>query len=304
MASPAQRPPDLNSIRNDGPLVFFMEDRMRPIVDRVTGEPSPVKIDRRYVDAELLEAFLWLHVGVEIEYFPLQSARRLVYEYFPLFLKALEEVKASPFFETWFTPDLRNLLSRELSGQIGLFSSEATTRRENATRTFQSQLMLSNGFVRRDDSRPFLQAITVTSLGLWEDFLESKSLPVSFVAEEPEAELTNGHWAMAGVFAGLQFMEAIRQSKLPAIEEDSPVAHIDGFARELREVQQWRLNFADYDYRTKFMKAVDVAGQNVIPVCSEPEDEPPADRRQFHLAVEDLARDWGYPLAMSAGGVG
>jgi hypothetical protein len=81
---------------------------MHPILDRVTADSSSLKIDRRYVNAELLEAFLWLHVGVKIEYFPLHSARRLMYEYFPLFLKALEEVNDSPFFETWFTPDLRN----------------------------------------------------------------------------------------------------------------------------------------------------------------------------------------------------
>src|SRR5712664_3258865 len=78
--------------RISGPanLNFFLNDRLLPILQELEAIGSYSEKQSNFVRAELLESFLWLHLGVQIEYFPLPLSRRAIYEYFPLILKAYE----------------------------------------------------------------------------------------------------------------------------------------------------------------------------------------------------------------------
>src|ERR1700674_2098601 len=98
-------------------LAFFLQDRLLPILERVEKGHS-----RDFDSAELLESYLWLHHGVEIDYFPIADSRRIMYEYFHHFLRARGAVSSGGHFETWFTPPLRAILDTEFVGRVELFS--------------------------------------------------------------------------------------------------------------------------------------------------------------------------------------
>src|SRR5216684_1281550 len=90
-------------------LIFFLNDRLRPVVEQIEVTDSLPDIRGNFLAAELLESFLWLHLGVQIDYFPLPLARRAIYEYFPAFLKAYDFPASGPSFETWFTSPVRSI---------------------------------------------------------------------------------------------------------------------------------------------------------------------------------------------------
>lgn len=285
----------------DARLLFFIQDRLGPTLEVLTAAPLPTEI-RWYVHAELLEAFFWLQRGVEIQFFPLATARRLVYEYFPSFLKAVKDVNDSPFFDTWFSPALRASLSSQFSGRINLFSDGRTEGTQTeAHHVFQSHMILSNGFVQREESRGFIQALTLTSEDTWRKSLSTNE-QVPFFGGPKTSEQPIAHWVFPGFFAELEFMLAVRQLKITF--SDSADAESEGlkeFRRGLRDIQQWRLNFADYAYRSKFMMTAKLVSEIDFPEAAASEESIGPPSGQFLREVEELASDWGFPRAKSAG---
>src|SRR5579859_4134526 len=112
MSSRSLRPPDdaqdpENVALRQARLTFFLTDRLLPVLRPIAALDTFTSGRRSFLQAELLESFLWLHHGMEIAYFSLPLARRVTYEHFHLFLNAYESVASSIYFETWFTPPLR-----------------------------------------------------------------------------------------------------------------------------------------------------------------------------------------------------
>ena len=98
-------------------VIFFLHDRLEPALQIAASINSTDSVAAVYSNLELLESFLWLHLGVTIDYFPQPLARRLAYEYAVPILKAYEAVMETKRSETWLSQPMRNILSEEFSGR-------------------------------------------------------------------------------------------------------------------------------------------------------------------------------------------
>src|SRR5437879_7514213 len=98
-------PSDLQNPRDSGGLTgedvkaanlnFFLLDRLYPAVEEVNKIGWLPEIRANYSSVALLESFLWLHLGVRIDYFPRALSRRVMYEHFGPMLGAYERVLAT-----------------------------------------------------------------------------------------------------------------------------------------------------------------------------------------------------------------
>ena len=166
MPSQSRKRPDTRSpsqkqgLFADANLAFFMRERVAPLLRHIESTKTWTSPQASFVRAELLESFLWLHHGVSIEYFALPLARRVTYEFFPLFLKAYESLRSESHFETWFTSPLRAIFQSEFTGNQELFSSGRIWKRSKTAlgvdAVFQAFLILANDLVQNPRARPLM----------------------------------------------------------------------------------------------------------------------------------------------------
>jgi hypothetical protein len=259
-------------------LVFLANDRLRPVLEEMEEVESLTSTSGLFVCSELLECFLWLHLGVQIDYFPKAGARRLMYEYFPKVLKAYNAVSHATFFETAFRRSIRTIWEVEFAGRQELFSSGRSTDSSNGEakgKSFQDALIFSNEFAIGSSTRRLSRALTLLTDADWVKELES---------EDP-----NGHWSAMGVLSTVEYMRTVRQISTRAND-----AELNIF-RTLREIQQWRLNFADRNFRIRFR---DVALTNVrliTKTATLEEADAVSVIRGFLSEVFNLMVDWGAP---------
>ena len=141
-------------------LAYFFHDRLSPVVKEMREMNSFSERRANFVCAELLESFLWVHLGLRVNYFPLELSRRLVYEHLHLFLQAYEKILAARLMESWFTSPLRSIWEGEFTGRQELFSfgqrwDDSGISQELAS-AFQSLFILANGFAQSSKARePF-----------------------------------------------------------------------------------------------------------------------------------------------------
>jgi hypothetical protein len=271
MPSGLTNPDDLQSqidprILGPANLNFFLNDRLLPILQEVEAIGSYPEKQSNFVRAELLESFLWLHLGVQIEYFPLPLSRRAIYEYFPMILKAYEVISHTPFFETAFAPPLRAIWASEFTGRQELFSSARIWKEApppDTSSVFQSSSIFANEFVQDLEARPFVQAITFSTDSEWEQALKGNKSPSDVEKNELSDHLSpDAHWASPGVFSAVDYLRTLRQLKFSAQEQNSS-KEFAAFRQRLTEIQQWRLNFANEIYRTRFQSAAQAVAEHV-----------------------------------------
>lgn len=283
-------------------LNFFLNDRLLPILQEFEAIGAYPEKQSNFVRAELLESFLWLHLGVQIEYFPLPLSRRAIYEYFPLILKAYDVISHAPFFETAFAPPLRAIWASEFTGRQELFSSTRIWKEappSDTSSVFQSSSIFANEFVQDLEARPFVQAITLSTDAEWEQALKGNKPPSDVESNELSTHLpSEAHWASSGVFSTVDYLRTLRQLKFAA-QEQNPTKEFAALRQRLREIQQWRLNFANEIYRARFQSAAQAVGQHV----SKQQSIEPWMLDLFAGEIYDLMTDLGAPpKQMKAGG--
>lgn len=292
-------------------LIFFLNDRLRPVLEQIEATDSSPDIRGNFLEAELLESFLWLHLGVQIDYFPLPLARRAIYEYFPAFLRAYDSTATGPSFETWFTSPVRAIWESEFTGRQELFSSGRTWDQAAPPETasiFQTFLITANGFAQNVEARPLVQAIVISKDSEWEEAVDKNHPIAALERGEPENDeaLVKTHWAYPGYFAEVDYLRASRQLNAGIHQTLEETTHeFEDYLRRLKEIQQWRLNFVDAKYRGRFTQIGRMAADNFVQYAPTEElGDSQSVVRKFLAEVYDLMTDWGAPRAMAAGGGG
>ncbi len=289
-------------------LAFFMRDRFEEVLKHVKPVEKLSSAEWDFVGGELLESFLWLHHGVQVEYFPLGITRRVIYEFFPLFLKAHESVRSGRHYETWFTQPLRAIFESEFSGNWALFSSPGkiwpsreslappvTLVPSGTDALFQSLLVLANGLTQNSDARLLLQAVTTADESGWKKTLSDKRPPSELEESFPNDE--DSHWTSPGFFVVLQYMQAFRIMKLD-LQDHYPDENQQDFIRLLKETQQWRLNFGYPDFRDRFIQIARMAAETYV---QQLEGAASTALAGFLKEFRELMTDWGAPLTKGAG---
>jgi hypothetical protein len=297
MSSESKNPTDAQSqiesqILGPANLNFFLNDRLLPVLQEIIAIESYPKNRSNFVRAELLECFLWLHLGVQIGYFPLPLSRRAVYEYFPVILKAYEIISDTPFFQTAYTPPLRTIWESEFSGKQDLFASVRLWKEAAPSETissFQSSSIFANEFVQDLETRPFIQAITLSTDVEWEQAVKGNRLLTDVEHNEAGEDLPgSAHWTGPGVLSTIDYLRTMRQVNLAERARNS-TQEFAAFRQRLREIQQWRLNFANLTYRLRFQSAAQMVAKQ-FKSMEQPQVE------QFLNEIYDLMTDWGAPL--------
>jgi hypothetical protein len=306
MPSQSQKSPDPPSPSSnmgsvgEANLVFYMRDRFAPVLEQVKLMDTWTRPHSRFLSAEMLEAFLWLHHGVSIKYFALPLSRRITYEFFPLVLKAYELLSAESYFETWFTPPLRLILELELTGKQELFSFGPTWESLELDAIFQSFSILANELVQNHKARPLMQAVAVADDSEWKNAILRNTPVAGLEQPNPEDSL---HWTYSGFFAVLEYMQAYRRMKSDIVESGTNLVHpnVQDHVRLLKETQEWRLNFGYPKYRERFMEVARMAGETCVRIMPEERPGSSGDAvAQFVKSVYELMTDWGAPLTKGA----
>ena len=267
---------------------FFHQDRLLPVLNGFNNR------NRREVEgivaAEVLESFLWLHHGVGIAYFPEEESRFIMYENFPLFLKALGESWERADFETRFTSPLRTILENEFAGNTPLFSSgyiwQSSAIPADATSMFQSLLILANGFAQNQSARPLLELLVGSSEPNW-----TQQFPI---ADD----------LLSAFLSFLDFMQAYRQIISTQRQTFSDATKkMQDFLRILKETKQWRLNCGYPRYRDRFIEVGRIAAEAYVQFLPRTANfDQQAEVNSFMEQLRDLMTDWGAPNAMVATG--
>ncbi len=252
---------------------------------------------------------MWIHLGVQIDYFPIPLARRAIYEYFPVFLKAYDSTASGPSFDTWFTPPVRAIWESEFTGKQELFSSGRTWGRQatppETASIFQNSLILANGFAQNAEARPLVQTIVVSKDSDWEEAAEKNHAIADFEQSGGEQNETplQLHWAYPGYFAEVDYLRATRQINAEIHQTFQKTTHeFEDYLRRLKEIQQWRLNFADARYRGRFIQIGRMAAETFVQYAPTEElGDSSSVVKKFLAEVYDLMTDWGAPRAMAAG---
>jgi hypothetical protein len=301
MSSESQNPNDAQSqieprILGSANLSFFLNDRLLPILQEFTTIESYPQKQSNFLRAELLESFLWLHLGVQIGHFPLSLSRRAVYEYFPMILDAYEVISETPFFQTAYTPPLRTIWDSEFSGRQDLFASARLWKEaapSEASSLFQTSSVFANEFVQDLETRPFIQAITLSTEAEWEQAVKYNKPLADVERNEANDDLPDSaHWTGPAVFSTIDYLRTVRQFNLAEQTRNSS-QEFATFRQRLREIQQWRLNFADLTYRLRFQ----AAAQTVAKQFKSMEE---SQVEHFLNEIYDLMTDWGAPLKQHA----
>src|SRR5260370_10689486 len=111
-----------NALLKEANLAYFFHGRLSPVVKEMANMDSFSEKQANFVCAELLEAFLWVHLGLRVNYFPIELSRRLIYEHMHFFLRAYERILAARLMESWFGSPFRSIWESEFSGRQELFS--------------------------------------------------------------------------------------------------------------------------------------------------------------------------------------
>lgn len=294
-------------------LAYFFHDRLSPVVEEMRGTGSFSESRANFVFAELLESFLWLHLGVRVNYFPIELARRLAYEHLHLFLRAHERILVSRLMESWFTAPLRAIWESEFTGRQALFSFGQRWEDSGISRglasVFQSLFMLANGFAQNSKARQLLLTMVVAKDSEWDGAMQENRPPqrleqVDSVVESAAPPL---HWTHPGFFEVLGYMYAFRRADADGrqmLEHSHPgnvFPEAGQYVYLLREAQQWRLNFGHTVYRGRFLQLARLAAETFTELSGE-ERRHEAQRagEEFIKELYPLMTDWGAPRAASS----
>lgn len=124
-------------------LVFFLHEFVQPAADAVRSFALLAPVTRDYSTFTILEAFLWLHLGVKLDYFSKGQSRRVIYEFGNHWLAAYQRTVNAKMLQK-FSPPVQRIFEAEFSGRVELFGSaeESPAPSDELASAYQSALAL------------------------------------------------------------------------------------------------------------------------------------------------------------------
>jgi hypothetical protein len=313
MPPQSQNGPESLAFLKEPNLAYFFHDRLSPVVEEIRGVNSFSEKRANFVSAELLEAFLWVHLGLRVNYFPLELARRLTYEHMHFFLRAYERILAGRLMESWITQPFRSIWESEFSGRQELFSSgqrwDDSGISQGLASAFQSLFVLANGFAQSSKARELLLTMVVATDSEWNRAIQNNK-PLETAERMDSAAGASApqlHWSHPGFFEVLDYMRAFRRADADVRQmlEDSRPMNIfpetQQYVYLLREVQQWRLNFGDTVFHGRFLKVARLAAETFTNLAGDEKGhEAQRAAEEFVKELYPLMTDWGAPQAATA----
>src|SRR5437016_8962416 len=279
---------------NEARLVFFLNSHLFPILSEGKLVGRSQRTTEGFAHPQLLETFLWLHHGVETEYFPIESSRRVMYEYFPLFLLAYESPLVKQNIETWFSPGIRAIFTSEFSGKSNLFSYGEILKRSEKTvelqSIFESFLLLASSFNQAEKTHPLIEPLVMFDRKAWSQI----------ILHSPDKASPSSHhegWLSDGLLDVIRYLQAYRLASSDAYSS-APSATLQDYLRLLKETQQWKLNFGYPTYRERFLDVAQIAAATIKPSSTV---DSQFLERSFLDSIYDLITDWGAPVIKAAG---
>jgi len=192
-------------------LVFFLHEFVQPAAEAVRSISLLPPATRDYSTFAILEAFLWLHLGVRLDYFSKAQSRRVTYEFGNLWLSAYQSTVNARMLQK-FSPPLQRTLEAELTGRVELFGyvEESSTPSDELTSAYRTALVLVGGFSHDTDVQQLLKMLFFANAQTWEAATGQTSAALRS-GMETEIERLPEEWARPGLFKLVQFMEAFRQ---------------------------------------------------------------------------------------------
>jgi hypothetical protein len=298
-------------------LALFVNDRLNLALGDAAGTSSSVNDTEVLSSLNVIESFLWLHVGVRVGYFPESPSRRLVYEYFPPILRAYEIIQRTKNLETWFPNPVRTALSAEFSGKAALFTfteRPVFPKSDYLVAFFQGSFLLSNGFAQNQDGKLLVGGLSLATEPMWNRAIQNSRLSNPFskqtVPIEPDA--SGKRWYDDGFTVAIEYMKDVLRflddvrtmlrnlsDREIAIRERDALPALDRLFMEIKEIQQWRLNFGFPTPRERFLQ---IAREFAQPTFRETVAEEPFETAMliYEREILELLEHWGAPKMMSA----
>jgi hypothetical protein len=286
-------------------LIFFLQDRPDFSGRSSSTSERPVNLSEEYLGCAALEAFLWLHLGVQVGYFSKQESRRVTYEYFPGLLQAYEKIQKNQMIQK-FTPPFQRILQLEFGGNKELFSHNeglAGGSEENIV-PFQTMLILANGFANDPDTEEFCNALVFMNLATWNDRMNGLKL-MSNPRSEEFIRARDGMSEM--ILKTVQYMECFRETLRDFDEVRKGVAGRDysvlsDLKQQVKEIQSWRLNFAEQLVFERFFEFVDIVLMLSTRELAEGFRLQKTVTPELVRAIRLLTSEWGGPpMALEVG---
>jgi hypothetical protein len=248
---------------------------------------------------------------VNLGYFPAALSRRVVYEKFGPILKAYEELLSMKILDTLIPAPVRSVFVSEFGGGIQLFGERpgyqfsSTEKVIRPISFFQNALILANGFAKNERLRGLVNALSFAGDTIWQKAMASDKL-IPELADSRQAVDFPSHekWAVYGFCEFLRFMQAFRQIRNDVQDKSIPFGpgefdFLVTLDQQVREIQQWRLNFGYPGPRERFLEVANSSLEMVL--ASKPNEEGrESARARLKKETLELMRDWGAQLSMEA----
>lgn len=266
-------------------LTFFVQDRWNQALG--ADRDGYVQGTESFRNLGMLEAFLWLHTGVQCEYFRPDNARRLTYEYFPSLLKAHERTLTTKLDQR-FSPPLQAILESQFSGRTRLFAADSGKQPSSLEfGLFQRALILADGFCQDSSAQALVDSLAFNGLQEWnrdvDDLRTFATRNKIDRAEMPEkVELL-----ISGFTNIIRYMETFHVFlQEPLFEGEKNSERLPALKQRIKELQRWRLDFGDDDRVEAFTRMLQA-------IVDLPQKELPASILLGQ--VRELMIDWGAP---------
>lgn len=143
--------------------------------------------------------------------------------------------------------------------------------------------------------------LTFANLQTWESAI-GKSPAAIRPDLQIEIETLPQEWARLGLFKLVQFMEAFRRmiddfDRLYPTSSTTLSGQMFLLKRQLKEMQQWRLNFADQTPRERFLRVANDVTRVVQEEIKKDggSSKPTIEANSLIGSIYDLLTDWGAP---------
>lgn len=297
-------------------LVFFLHDRLEPALQKAQAVTAPRNLDAIYSNLELIETFLWLHLGVRIGYLPQPLSRRVIYEYSVPIFKAYGVISDSRQIETWFAPPMRSILEEEFSGRsplLNLPERPGMSRLLELWRSFQDAFAIANELAQNLEVRRLIAAISLVPDSKWQQTLSRIQSGLSSMPLEEEGLA----WSPESFFRVIEYMQDVRQlhqnavARLEYLAKTTPNVTtelvdrdrdaLERFFDQVKQVQQWKFNFGYPVPRERILEAARYLAEYLLKLKTVSFSDPQDDIRRLQKEVSDLLQFWGAPHSLSAG---
>jgi hypothetical protein len=270
-------------------LARFDREVLRPRA-ALFAEPISNWAHQRYDLAELLEGYLWLELGVDLDIFPLREARSLCNQRYSHVSDASIE-----FLISWgnlFDPDVRDALHGFVTGKsflgegrLGTFDSVYHLRSD-----FNAAKAMHRRFVSHDSVRFFLLNVNFNPEFSLPRLSKSLDTYGSLDAHE-QLVVTR---AFEGFVEAVAYMDSFRQFLL---DLRTRIPEKDGrlFSQRVQEVQKWRINCRGGPVKD-FFELFAQRFSTQLPWRHDELQELLSPGRILPQ-IKGLMGDWGYPRA-------